>query len=66
LQQALIELPVAAWPYGRVVAVQEISIRNGDGSDDRPIAHNLEAALAILHFAGHRRAVAELTFTTVC
>jgi hypothetical protein len=48
LEQTLIALPVTAWPYGRVVAVQEVSIRAGDRSDDKPIADNLEAALAIL------------------
>lgn len=29
LKKVLISLPVAAWPYGRVVGVQEISIRSG-------------------------------------
>ena len=48
LQQALIELPVAAWPYGRVVAVFEPSIRAGDGSDEKPVADNLKVALEIL------------------
>ena len=33
-------LPVTAWPYGRVVAAQEISIRRGDRRDDQPIAEN--------------------------
>jgi hypothetical protein len=48
LPRTLIALPVTAWPYGRVAAVQEISIRAGDRSDDKPIAGNLDAALAIL------------------
>lgn len=48
LLRTLIALPVTAWPYGRVAAVQEISIRAGDRSDDKPIAGNLDAALAIL------------------
>jgi hypothetical protein len=48
LQRTLIGLPVSAWPYGRVAAVQEISIRAGDRSDDKPIAENLDTALAIL------------------
>ena len=48
LERTLIGLPVTAWPYGRVAAVQENSIRAGDRSDDKPIADNLEAALAIL------------------
>ena len=34
--------------HARVAAVQENSIRAGDRSDDKPIADNLEAALAIL------------------
>jgi len=33
-------LPDTAWPYGRVVAAQEIGIRRGDGKDARPIAEN--------------------------
>ncbi len=48
LQQTLIHLPVSAWPYGRVMAVQEIGIRQVDRSDDKAIADNLEAALAVL------------------
>ena len=46
LQQTLIALPVTAWPYGRIAVVQEISIRTG--GDEKPIADNLKAALAIL------------------
>ena len=58
LERTLIELPVAAWPYGRVAAVQETSLRAvsaeagssavADGSDDKSIADNLKAALATL------------------
>ena len=48
LARMLIGLPVTAWPYGRVVAVQEMSIREADRSDDKSIADNLEVALAIL------------------
>ena len=29
LKRFLISLPVAAWPYGRVIGVQEVSIRSG-------------------------------------
>ena len=47
LEQTLIRLPVTAWPYGRVVAVQENSIRVPD-RDDKPITENLKAALAVL------------------
>jgi hypothetical protein len=48
LEQTLIELPLTAWPYGRVVAVQDISIFSGARSDDELIAKNREAALSIL------------------
>lgn len=48
LEQTLIELPLTAWPYGRVVALQEIGVRAADRSDDKLIADNLEVALAIL------------------
>ena len=47
LQRTLASLPVTAWPYGRVVAVQEDSIRVPE-RDDKPIADNLNATLAIL------------------
>jgi hypothetical protein len=48
LEKTLIELPVTAWPYGRVVGLSDISIREPDGSDERPINDNRRAALAIL------------------
>ena len=48
LQQTLVKLPVTAWPYGRVVAAQDIGIRAADGSDDQSIVNNREATLAIL------------------
>src|SRR6185503_646468 len=48
LQRTLIELPLTAWPYGRVVGVQEIGVRAGDRSADQPVANNLQAALTIL------------------
>jgi hypothetical protein len=32
LRKALVELPVKAWPYGRVIVVQEIGIRSGNGN----------------------------------
>src|SRR5881227_2207053 len=38
LRRTLLELPVIAWPYGKVVAVQDIGIRAGDGSDEHLIA----------------------------
>ena len=34
LQRVLVDLAVAAWPYGRVVAVQDGGIRSPGGSDD--------------------------------
>lgn len=49
LRRTLIDLPVTAWPYGRVAAVQENGIRAADRSDDQPIAHNLRTTLAILN-----------------
>ena len=48
LQRTLIDLPVTAWPYGRVVAVQDIGLRAADLSDEQPIAHNRNVTLAIL------------------
>jgi hypothetical protein len=46
LQRTLIELPVTAWPYGKVVAVQDIGIRAA--GDEQPIADNRKMTLAIL------------------
>ena len=51
LEQTLTELPVTAWPYGRVVAVQENGNR-ADQSDDKPIADNVAAARATLKKLG--------------
>jgi hypothetical protein len=48
LQRALIDLPVTAWPYGRVVVMQDASIRAADRSDEQPIADNRNVALAFL------------------
>jgi hypothetical protein len=48
LERTLIELPVTAWPYGTVVGVVDISIREADGSDEQPINNNRRATLAIL------------------
>jgi hypothetical protein len=48
LRRTLIELPVTAWPYGRVVVVQEIGIREPGGNDEQRIADNLNVALATL------------------
>jgi len=48
LRRTLIELPVTAWPYGRVVVVQDIGIRAADQSDEQPIADNRKVTLAIL------------------
>ena len=42
------KLPVAAWPYGRIVAVQDIGVKAGDRSDGQLIAANLESSLAVL------------------
>jgi len=48
LRRSLIELPVTAWPYGRVVGLQESGIRGPDRIDDSVIADNLRAVLSIL------------------
>ena len=40
LAPLLESLPATAWPYGRVVAAQEVGIRLGDGKDERPVAEN--------------------------
>lgn len=44
----LIELPVNAWPYGRVVVVEGNGLRASDRSDEEAVKRNLEAALKIL------------------
>ncbi|MCA1686175.1 MAG: hypothetical protein LC745_09385, partial [Planctomycetia bacterium] len=42
LSHTLLGLPVDAWPYGRVIAIQEAGIRSGD--DDKVIEQNKEKA----------------------
>jgi len=46
LSEELINLPLAAWPYGRVVAIQPQGL--GGASDRRPIARNVQATKAVL------------------
>jgi len=48
LRQALVSLPVGAWPYGAVAAVEEMHLRAVDGADDAAIKTNLDEALAVL------------------
>ena len=48
LRQALVALPVSAWPYGAVAAVEEMHLRAVDGADDAAIKTNLDEALAVL------------------
>ena len=48
LQQTLTDLPVTAWPYGRVVAVQDIGLHPADLSDGPAITSNRNLTLAIL------------------
>ena len=49
LQKTLIQLPLIAWPYGRVVGMQDIGLRDaGDESYESAIADNRKMALAIL------------------
>lgn len=52
LRRTRVGLPVGAWPYGRVVAVQDTSLRVVDLSDERPIADNRKAAVATLKQLG--------------
>jgi hypothetical protein len=47
LRKTLASLPVSAWPYGRVVAVQEIGIRSGN-DDDALIEENKKSVEKIL------------------
>ena len=48
LQRTLIELPLFAWPYGRVVAVQDTGVHEADGNDEQEVINNRNATLAIL------------------
>ena len=48
LPRALVALPVSAWPYGAVAAVEEMHLRAVDGADDAAIKTNLDDALAVL------------------
>jgi hypothetical protein len=48
LRQALVELPVSAWPYGAVVAVQQIHLRAVGRADDAAIKSNVDETLAVL------------------
>jgi hypothetical protein len=48
LRQALVKLPVSAWPYGAVVAVQQIHLRAVGGADDAAIKSNVDETLAVL------------------
>ena len=43
LRQALIDLPVAAWPYGRVVLASDPGLRSGRLSDEERIRRNHDA-----------------------
>jgi hypothetical protein len=44
LRRTLVDLPVAAWPYGRVIAVQDCSI----GNRDEALAAKIDAVLDIV------------------
>ena len=48
LRRELTTLPVTAWPYGRVVAVQEASLGNGTRQENEQISALLKEAVAIL------------------
>lgn len=51
LAQALIGLPVSAWPYGRVVAASDIGIQTV-WRDDDPIKRNHDEAERVLRSLG--------------
>jgi hypothetical protein len=46
IEKSLLELPLACWPLGRVVAVQEVALRSV--GDDEKIATNIEALKRML------------------
>jgi len=48
LRQALIELPLSSWPYGRVVALSDAGILSGEPGETEAIVSNREMTLAIL------------------
>jgi len=54
LLRTLVELPMSAWPYGRVIAVQDTGVRaadrNGvlDRNDEEAINRNHQAGIKIL------------------
>jgi hypothetical protein len=50
LRQTLLSLPVDAWPYGRVIAIQEAGIRSRD--DDKVIEQNKEKAEQVVKGLG--------------
>jgi hypothetical protein len=52
LRALVIALPVAAWPYGRVVLASDTGLRRGDRSDDQAIKQNHDAADRILKALG--------------
>jgi hypothetical protein len=52
LRRTLVALQVSAWPYGRVVAVQDASLRAGDPSEGKAFVDNRNRALATLKQLG--------------
>ena len=50
LQKSLLDLPVSAWPYGRVAAVQEAGVRSGN--DDERIKQNKAKVEQVLKSLG--------------
>jgi hypothetical protein len=46
LREALINLPLTAWPYGRVVAIQPQGLNSPP--DRRPIVRNMQAVTTLL------------------
>lgn len=48
LRRVLIDLPLTAWPYGRVVLASDPSVRRADLSDDEAIRRNHDSVETIL------------------
>ena len=52
LLRTLIDLPVDAWPYGRVIMASDIGIRAADLSDEEPIKQTHQAVEIVLKELG--------------
>jgi hypothetical protein len=54
LRESLLRLPLKAWEYGRVVAVQEASIRSSDAIESKLIEQNKAHVAKVLQSLGVR------------